>query len=209
VKANRNIVVLGIALITILSSTVNSASFFTDQGSIWTGGSFSYANENIRGVKEPYNILMLSPTFNFFPAKYFLVGPAVSWTLISQKNTYGSGNFSVGPLLGFAYGNNIPVVPYVISGLEYMHSYYSSTYADETHKSGADGYQIPINAGLMIPLVDGVGIQVQAGFLYYHTRNYTYADKQDLSMISFSIGVCGIGKKTAISLLNSFGGLFY
>jgi hypothetical protein len=72
-----------------------------------------------------------------------------------------------------------------------------------TTTSGADGYNIPLYTGIMIPLVDGLGIQVETGFAYSHMRNYTTSlnNTSDYSIFSISLGVCGIGRKTAISIL--------
>jgi len=212
-NTKRTALVMGIALITGLCSTAQSAEFFTDQGSIWTGGSFSYTSYYTRGDKNPENMLNIFPVIRFFPGKYLVLSPAFSWQLMSEtysstSTTYdeNSGTFTFGPEVGFAYGNNIHVVPYVISGIKYAHSYSSTTYSgtgmlSQTTNSGADGYRIPLYTGIMIPIVDGLGIQVETGFAYSHLRNYSDAINEDFSVFSISIGVCGIGKKTAISIL--------
>jgi hypothetical protein len=203
VKAKRNIVILGIALIAVFSSTVKSADFFTDKGSIWASGSISYINEYIRGETDPVNTFTLSPTVRYFPVKYLFVAPAFSWSIASQKD-FSIGSFNIGPEVGFAYGNHFPAVPYVLTGIKYVHTYVSYS---SSSRSGADGFQIPLLAGIMVPLVDGLGLQLETGFTYNHARNYGIGASSDNSAFSISIGVCGIGKSMAISLLNSFTGL--
>jgi hypothetical protein len=213
VSAKRNALILGCALIAALSTTARSGDYFTDQGSIWAGGVFSYLSESVRSENNPMNLVMLSPVVRFFPVQFLLVSPAFSWETMSSKSNDGSssssGSFSIGPQVGFAFGKNIPVVPYVISGVSYVHQYYSDSYSSlgtvsQTYTGGADGYAIPIFGGVMIPLVDGLGIQVETGFTYNHTRDYTTGDLSDISTFSISVGVCGVGKKLAVSFLNSF-----
>lgn len=222
-NAKRNALVLCCALIAGLSTTAAyGGDFFTDQGSIWAGGSFTYLNENIRGETSPMTMLMLSPSARYFPAKYFIVSPAFSWDLMTesldQDNSYSSGTFAIGPELGFAFGNNIPVVPYVISGVQYTHQYTTSHYTSidqfgnsttVDEKSGADGWRIPLFGGVMIPLVNGLGIQVETGFTYNHSRDYSFGNVTDASIFSISIGVCGIGKNLGLSFLNTFTDLMF
>jgi hypothetical protein len=216
VNIKKNAIILGLALIAGLGTTAESGEFFTDQGSIWAGGSFGYINENIRGSDAPMNIFMLSPIIRYFPVKYLIVSPAFSWTTMSQTdkddNGYTSGMYSIGPEVGFAFGNNISTVPYVYSAMQYAHSYSSTTSSgtgtfspfSQTVKSGADGYRIPLFGGIMVPFMEGLGIQLEAGFIYKHLRNYTYNRSSDMSTFSVSVGVCGVGKRMAISFLNTF-----
>ena len=106
--------------------------------------------------------------------------------------------------MGFAYGNNIHVVPYVFSGVKYAHFYQSGIYSstpEQATPNPADGYRIPLFTGIMIPIVDGLGIQVETGFAYSHLRYYNKAMNEDISIFTISIGVCAIGKKTALSIL--------
>jgi hypothetical protein len=216
VSAKRNALILGCALIATLSSTARSGDYFTDQGSIWAGGAFSFSSESVRSENNPMTLVMLSPVVRFFPGQFLLVSPAFSWDVMSSKSNDGSssssGSFSIGPQVGFAFGKNIPVIPYVISGMSYSHGYYSDSYSagtfSQTTTGGSDGYSVPIFGGIMIPLVDGMGIQVETGFTYNHSRDYTTGDLSDMSTFSISVGVCGVGKKMAVSFLNSFSSFF-
>lgn len=223
----RNAIVLGVALMTGFLSTAKGAEFFTDRGSMWYGGSLCYLSEYVRSEQNPIYITMMSPVVRFFPARYFVLSPAFSWENTSSSSNYSStssyssnsGIFTIGPELGFAYGNNIHVVPYVMSGIKYAHSYSSSTYSgtySQTSSSGADGYRIPLFAGIMVPFIDGLGIQVETGFTYNHLRYYSDASSlslqgtsQDMSTFSISVGVCGVGKNTAISFLNTLTDLLF
>jgi hypothetical protein len=218
VSAIRNVIVLGFILMAGFGATATyGGDFFTDQGSIWAGGAFTYLNVNTRGEKNPAILVMLSPIVRFFPVEFFNVSPAFSWEVMSSKSndgsSYSSGSFTIGPELGFAFGKNIPVVPYVISGVKYLHGYYSSsnppgTGFTQTSNGGADGYSIPIFAGIMVPLVQGMGIQVESGFTYNHSRDYTTRQLSDMSTFEISVGVCGVGRRTAVSFLNTISTLF-
>ena len=122
-NVKRNAVVLGIALLAGFFSTAQSGEFFTDQGSIWAGGTISYGIEYDRNGPAPVNMINLSPLIRFFPCKYLVLSPAFSWgtefetyTDAGSTYSYSEGTFVIGPEVGFAYGNNIHVVPYVISG---------------------------------------------------------------------------------------------
>jgi len=208
--------VLGFVLLAAFSSNVKSGEFFTDQGSLWTGGSIAYINENVRGESNPMNMFLLSPDVRFFPIPYFIVAPAVSWELMSTSGSgfkSTSGMFTIGPELGFAYGKNIPVIPYVLTGVRYVHDYSSNSFTSlgttQTTKSGSDGYRIPIGLGIMAPLVNGLGIQVETGFIYNHVRDYTSNQNSDMSAFVISVGVCGIGKNLGVSFLNTVTDLMF
>jgi hypothetical protein len=221
VNVKKTFVAFCIAIAAGFCGQVCAADYFTDRGSFWAGGAFSYQNENIRGQSDPVTMTMVSPTLRFFPAKYFLLSQAFSWWTTSQtdpdNNGYSYGMFTFGPEAGFAFGKNMPVVPYVISGALYAHSYSSSSYMTtdingnpitDTRKSGADGYQVPLLTGVMIKLFDGLGIQVELGFSYIHIRGYTApVSTSDLSTVSISVGVCGIGSRSAVSMMmNTYSG---
>lgn len=131
-----------------------------------------------------------------------------------EKSSHGSGAFTLGPEFGFAYGNTIHSVPYVISGIKYAHAYSKTTSStinglSQTTSNSADGYRIPLYTGIMVPIFEGLGVQLETGFTYSHLRyssdEYSMGTTydQDMSTFSISIGVCGIGKSTAISFLNT------
>jgi len=207
----RNAVVLGIALMAGFFSPAKCGEFFTDQGSIWAGGTISYGIEYDRSESSPIKAINLSPVIRFFPCKYLVLSPAFSWnnqsetySAMGETFSYNMGTFAIGPEVGFAYGNNIHVVPYVFSGVKYAHFYQSGIYSstpEQATPNPADGYRIPLFTGIMIPIVDGLGIQVETGFAYSHLRYYNKAMNEDISIFTISIGVCAIGKKTALSIL--------
>jgi hypothetical protein len=193
-----------IALVSIMGSNVMGAEFFSDKGSIWTGGSISFISQHVRPDSVATNGFLLVPTFRFFPVKYLMVGSSL--TLRSAAwGKYSSSSISIGPELGFAYGNNIPVFPYILFSIQYFHSAYTfESYSDydnpATTTSMFNGYIIPLSGGIMIPVFDGLGFQVEAAYLYEHYGSGFF--KQEIGLFRLSIGVCGIGKKIAISFLN-------
>jgi len=205
-NAIRNAVVIAAAMVALFGSRAQSAEFFTDQGSVWTGGYLTFESVSVRGESVPENLWMVSPVVRYFPVKYFFVSPYFTWEFMNVGSTSSSGSVLIGPEIGFAYGKNIPVIPYVKSGVDYAHSYGSYNYGAgyPEAKYGTDGYQIPISAGVMIPVIDGLGFQVEGGFAYQHQRESGSGITSDQSVISISIGVCGIGKGTALSFLNTF-----
>jgi hypothetical protein len=184
------------ASICLLSSYALAGEYFTDMGSMWLGGGLGFFQYHVRDNSDASNSFVFSPIFRIFPCKYLVVGPALTFTTSGQKG-YSSSSISIGPEIGFAYGNNIPVIPYILSSFRYVH--YSST-SDQIYTYGQEGYEIPIASGLMIPVADGLGLQAEMGYRYQHLTNYR--SNNDLGTFYIAVGVCGIGKRFALSIMD-------
>jgi hypothetical protein len=183
---------------------VHGAEFFTDKGSIWASGSLSYAiaTDNF-GV--PANVIDFAPVIRFFPTRYFVLGPAGSWCHYYGDDYY-SGYFSLGLEWGYAYGNHTPLIPYVLTDLQYVHAYDEYTDYDyygnkSVQHSVGDGFQFALQTGAMMPIMDGLGLQLEAGLA---ARSINWQWGGSYSVCSISIGICSIGKRTALSLLGSY-----
>ena len=185
----------------VISSNATAGEFFTDQGSMWTGGYLGFIQAQSRNVSDPTTSFIVAPVFRYFPCKYFLVGLPFSWSTSSAKN-YSSYTLSIGPEIGFAYGNSIPVIPYVLTSIRYFHYTYDNTSILSPYSEGYEGYEIPLATGIMVPIVDGLGFQAEMGYRYQHVRG-SYSSG-DAGAFYISAGICGIGKKFAISLMNMF-----
>jgi hypothetical protein len=188
-------------LVGFMISSAAAGEYFTDQGSMWTGGGLGFYQYQYRGASDPSNTFIFEPLFRYFPCKYLVVGPAFLWSTSSQIN-YSSYSISIGPEIGFAYGNNLPVIPYVLSSFRYTHSSVTnkSSGFSQSYSYGTEGYEIPIATGVIIPVVNGLGFQVEMGYNYAH-RNEYYS-QSDLGTFHIAFGICGIGNKVAISLMN-------
>jgi hypothetical protein len=57
-------------------------------------------------------------------------------------------------------------------------------------------FVFPFSAGLMISITEHLGVQFELGMKYSFDESYT------LNTIAIGIGICGFGKKSAISILN-------
>jgi len=185
----------------VMSLNATAGEFFTDQGSMWTGGYLGFIQAQSRDGSDPSTSFIVAPVFRFFPCKYLLVGPAFNWSTSSSKNS-SSNYLSIGPEIGFAYGNSIPVIPYVLTSIRYFHYTYDNTSILSPYSEGYEGYEIPLATGIMVPIVDGLGFQAEMGYRYQHTTGNFLSG--DVGYFYISAGICGIGKKFAISLMNMF-----
>lgn len=193
-----------LSLDSIKNSTDNNVSliqprnsaFFGDRGTWWLGGSVGWENLSIMGVTNSIRYFGFYPLLRYFVTRHFFVGPRVGW-IQEDGEGYSVGAFSIGPELGFAYGNvaNSRLVPYVTFGTSYVRSYQT-----DIEGRDADGYVFPVSLGLMVQLFGNVFFQAEAGYKYEY-QSATSAD----GVLSVSLGLCGLGRRIGISVLSSAG----
>jgi len=136
---------------------------FTDPGSMEIGGTASFTSLNQSGTTS--TIWSIAPVVNFFPAQYFMLGPALSFNM-----TYVSGfnyltDFGFGFNTGLMYPiNGANIVPYLTSGIQ------------ATWEGGeVDGYSpptsflwaIPINVGIKVPIQKHISFNIGPSFTLY------------------------------------------
>ncbi|NMB82233.1 MAG: hypothetical protein GYA14_10485 [Ignavibacteria bacterium] len=124
---------------------------------------------------------------------------------VGINSEFSSRNIlSIGPEIGFTLNNQEKIViPYLFTGLQWDHFYTSYEDVVGNDKVSDNGYSFPINCGVIFTIYDVIGIQFEGGFIYRKVNENT------LKTLSFSIGFCGIGKRSAISVLNTLSTLYY
>ncbi len=178
----RNVAVV---LVTVWSAGYGAA-FFSDQGSSEIGGSIAVSSASTSGVSGSATTLQLTPVINFFPARYFLVGPAIQY---QGQWAYGSSQtqLNLGINLGIVYPiNNSKALFYLTSGVQYVDfASYSET-----------GYSIPINIGWKIPIYNHLcisfGPSVSFTTVSGSSEPYEAASSQTITMFQFLIGFSGL-----------------
>lgn len=125
------------------------------------------------------------------------LGPAFQWIKIFDSDN-SADQVGLGTDFAFAYGRDIPVVPYFRSGYRWNIYRMKYTYINETSRETDHGWAIPIAAGIMIPIWNGLGFQIEPCF--------EIGKYEDDSRNNFTIyfGVCGVGQHGAISALSGF-----
>lgn len=190
-----------IGFFTVIISITNSksAEYFTDKGSFWLEGSFTFFSLGFEGYDGRLNFLSLSPTVRFFPFKFVAIGPRFTWARSFQENYYNN-QIGLGADIGFVYGKDTPVIPYFKTG--YQFEINASQY-DNVDRNSEIGGSVPFGLGLIIPIKGIIAIQIEPSF-----QLIWGADSDNVNIFSISIGFCGIGKKTAISFTQSLPYIF-
>lgn len=183
-------------------SKIKSADYFTDRGSYWFGGNFTYAYMNIWGDKV--NQFIFTPIIRSFPLKHLIVGPKFQWTLMvfKDESTYGDSknrinNVNFGLDLGFAYGKDIPVIPYFIICplFDLLVDHHIDEDYDNTYRES--GFTLHASIGIFIKFADYLGLQI--------APNYQFSTMLEPShSFSVTIGFGYIGKRHAFSFGQSF-----
>lgn len=184
----------------LISITKAEVSDFGTRGSKWFGGSFSYSSIGVAGGDSRTNLFQASPITRFFPTDFLMIGPSFSWTGMfmenSNLNQFGFG-FDVGALF-----NAKGVMPYFHLSPSYnltsYHYKYESYYYDESGGSNTHGFSLPIGIGIIIPVGDIIALQFEPSI------NFVFIEDETINAFSISLGICGIGKNTAISFLQGF-----
>jgi hypothetical protein len=191
-------------LVSLFYLNLFATDFFTDKRSFWLTGSGGYHNSKIDYRSESH-ALNVYTTVRFFPCRYFFIGPDLGWN--SSYNIYDYGSYqqekgtinqwSAGLDFGFAFGKNGYVIPYILSNAKYI-----GTHSD-FEPSGYFHHRFELVSfylGIMIPLFDSIGLQIESSCKIASIGTFESGNR---NIFGFSFGFCGIGKKSAISLLGN------
>lgn len=194
-----------IALFFLFSSIskIRSADYFTDRGSSWFGGNFIYAYMN--SPRDKLNRIVFSPLVRYFPLKYFTIGPKFQWTCLINKSITGSFlntttekefiNFlDFGLDLGFAYGKDVPVIPYIIISplFDVMFDHMIIEEDELDYYDKEIGFSLNASIGFFIKLFNNLALQIAPN--YRLSTNF-----KPIHTFSVTIGFGYIGKKNSFS----------
>lgn len=148
--------------------SASAAAYFTDGGSMQIGGNiiFHYESVDNHDFKSSSNEFIINPVVNFFPIRYFLVGP--SFNLDMKKN---DSYVSLGVNLGFAYGK-APVIPFIYGSPQLVIA------------EGHGGFGMEFAGGIMIPIQKRFTINIGPDLRFELRSDYSRFDFNFLAGIT-------------------------
>lgn len=167
----------------MLSINSNAASFFTDQGSVQVGGGLNFSSGKYEGSQYRTNTFTLSPLINFFPIPYFLLGPAIDFSIWGVEGS-SSLSLGIGGRVGFAYGKNIPVVSFFWVSPQFLFSSYNTE--NDNYDNVSTGFGMEITGGIMIPVQKHFSVNFGPGFWFQIVEDNGYTN------FHFNISVTGL-----------------
>lgn len=176
----------------LLSVANVHASDFSKQGSTWLGGGFNFSSLGFESGDERVNKLQIAPIIRFFPVDHIMVGPSVSWTGMFAGGE-AINQFEMGADVGAVFNIDDKVYPYVRSG--------GNLALLAGGGATASGFSLPIASGLIIPIGKIFAFQIEPAF------TITWIEGTTMNLFSINLGICGIGEKSAISILQGVSGL--
>lgn len=194
----KSILILMTVTISLLTIRSVQASDFSNQGSAWLGGGLSYSSIGAGGDDYRLNLLQVAPILRFFPVDHFMIGPSLSWTGMFVDEG-GINQFGIGADIGGVFNVDDKLYPYIRSGGNIS----LFTISDE---EPLVGFSLPIAFGFIIPVGKIFALQIEPSF------TVTWVEGENLNVFNISIGICGIGEKAAVSVLQGMTGitsLFY
>ncbi len=142
-------------------------------------------------------MISIAPSAHFFPSKHFAIGPTVKWTGVFQEE-WSSSNFSLGTTLGFVHHTYKSPTFYVLGGAQF--DIFAMSFSEGGGGSAA-GFTLPFVAGMVIPLNDILGLQIQPSY------QITAIENAAIHTFSVALGFCAMSKKMCVSSMQtiSFG----
>jgi hypothetical protein len=189
---NKTVLAAVVALcLFALIEPLRAATFEAQKGDRWLGGNFCFMSTGMRRSTSDYrqprrNLVTFSPIARFFPLNHLTVGPKLAWEGMFTDG-YAINWGGIGAEAGFVCGERH--LPYLISSPQIA-------FQCELHARPEISYTLPFTAGIMVPLADMIGLQFEA-CLHLCFHRHTIANT-----FSIGIGICGFGKRTAVSLVN-------
>ncbi|HZH71826.1 MAG: porin family protein [Fibrobacter sp.] len=190
----KSILIIMAITISIISASNLQASDFSKQGSKWLGGLFSFSSMGFKGDDSRLNMIQISPILRFFPVDHFMIGPGFSYTG-SFVEGEGINQFGIGAEIGGVFNLDDKLYPYVRSGGNF------TIIGGSIMEGSLNGFSLPIAGGLIIPVGNIFGLQIEPAY------TITWIEGESMNVFSISLGICGIGEKSAVSVLQGISGL--
>jgi hypothetical protein len=176
-----------ILIVLLLCSTVlHAQNYAVDKGARIFAGTFSYSSIGGDDITHRYNILSLTPSFNYFVASHIFLGLAVAYNRTWQGD-YSQSDIGIGPRLGYAMGNrNSSTFPFLLIGARYR----SDSQSHDSYSSKTTGSSIILAAGMIHALKTNLGTICQAA--YHIMSSSANGDSYSTNMIVISIGIAAL-----------------
>jgi hypothetical protein len=186
-----------IIVVTVCVSALFAQQFGGNRGDIWTGGSFNFVTAGSSGGGDRENLFTLCPILRFFPVTGLCLGPRISW-MGEFWPSFDINVFAAGMDIGYVGKAN--VISYLLTSPHYAFLGESSS-GLSISSSSLTVFYLPFSAGVIIPVGQSLGIQLEAGY----SIGFNTSPNQGSSSNAFSIGigVCGLGEKLAVSVVNT------
>jgi hypothetical protein len=172
--------------------SAQQVSNFSKKGSSWLGGGLNYSSIGIEGESDRLSMLQVSPILRFFPADHFMIGPNISWTGIFVEGE-SVNQFGIGLEIGGVFDGGGKTFPYVRSG--------GSLAILGAGGESATGFSLPLAAGIIIPVGRVFALQIEPAY------TITWVENSSMNVFSLSFGICGIGEKSAVTVMQGMSGL--
>jgi hypothetical protein len=160
----------------------------TGAGTMWISGTTGYssAGGDLTGSNRA-NSISFMPSFLYFAAPNLFLGPALSFERMSQGD-YSRYTLGMGVKIGYAFGGNGNVIPYLASGFQFgvMNAKAGSA------ESKASGTDITLGAGLCYQAVKHVGVTFEAGYHFQSLKPEGEEKSVSGNVIGIGIGVIGM-----------------
>jgi hypothetical protein len=178
----------------------NSGSFFmARKGQAWLGGGVNFMSMGAKYKDLRYNdiddsrlnMLSVAMITRFFPANNFCMGPKFGWNGMFVENL-SINTYNIGGDIGAVFGNSGSAMPYFIT---------SPHAAISSGSYGSNGiFVLPFTLGVMVPIgKSGVAMQYEFGL------SFAFEEKYTINSFSIGFGISGLGKKVAVSMVNTMG----
>lgn len=157
--------VLAIALVAMQAVVfqLSAAEFFSAKGSVQLGGEIVFSSYGDESRDDRYNEFSFEPIVNFFPIDYLFVGPVFDFT-VGGSGGYNEAWFGIGGRCGFAYGKDMPVIPFAyVSPRLIIHTWDD----DNPDNDESDvGFGTEFGGGIIIPIQEHFSVNVGPGFRF-------------------------------------------
>ncbi|MBN2030105.1 hypothetical protein JW824_07645 [bacterium] len=175
-----------IVILLLCSTALHAQNYAVDKGARIIMGMASYSSYGGADIEHRYNVISLTPGFNYFVASHIFLGIGLSYNRQSQGKS-SMTEIGVGPNIGFAMGDRTSKGhPYIALGVRYR----SETYSGDGYSDKATGSAIILAGGYIQKVKQHIGIILEAA---YHIMNTSEnGDSYSTNMIAVSVGIAGL-----------------
>ena len=180
-------------IFTGLSSTILAQEYAVDKKATWISLTGSYMSSGGELFEDSFNnkttTSSLSSSVSHFVAKNFFIGGGVT----SSNQSSGGSNarsFSIGPFIGFAFGNSKNTAyPYIDLGLSYHKISLYKGYNSNTDAAGRDLFS---DFGVVFPLNSHIGLTFEVGLHAMKLKMQDSSTSKSGNIVSLSAGFAGL-----------------